>query len=104
MNDPKTDIAERHRRIETAFAARRARLAADLVRKPARVPTRRPLAALQRGGYPAALVLAMIAALPTVVRLAWKRRKLLSKAVAAGMRVRKLGKRMKSVQAADVGP
>ena len=96
MNTSKADEALRLERLKATFARRRVRLAADLVRKPTRVAGSTPLVTLQHHGYSAALALVVTAFLPTVIRFAFRRRKLLFSALATGMRVRKWRTRLEA--------
>ena len=98
MSASKTDAAQRLERLEVVFASRRARLASEIARPPARIDGAAPLVRLQHHGYAVALLLALTALLPTVVGFAFRRRKLLFGAVAAGLRARKLQARVDAVR------
>lgn len=73
MDKSSTGADRRLARLERVLAGRRARLAATIARQQARPVRPRPVAALQRYGYPVALLLAAAAILPTVVAFAARR-------------------------------
>ncbi len=99
MSPPKPAAAQRLERLQTVFAARRARLAANVARPPSPAAGARPLARLQHHGYSVALMMVLTAALPTVVGFAFRRRKLLVSAMSAGLRLKKLRTRLESAPA-----
>lgn len=94
MSKPATDTVARLRHLEQRFASRRALLASEAARPPKAIGVARPLGTMQQYGYPIALALALPAILPFVLKLTFKRRRILFKVFAAVLRIRKLGTRI----------